>query len=183
MKTHWLRQTLSVHQPEPVVGKSKVSWINSQNHQLRGSSLQGAQSQYFNKYKYLTAMLLTSARSRCDIDFLIRAPDSKDVQLNAQSCLLLTDSHLLCTPTIYQQPALISIPQQSPRFSMKEVPTLYLQETGWFEQGYSEAFSSQQMSVEWALRAVGAWILAWQWLLMVAGLPGSGISNINSEKS
>lgn len=91
-------------------------------------------------------MLLTSARSRRDTDFLIRAPDSKDVQLNAQSWLLPTDSHLLAFLQSTNSLHFTSIPQQSSPFSMK-VPPLYLQETGWFEQVYSVASSSQWVSV------------------------------------
>lgn len=59
----------------------------------------------------------------------------------------------------------------------------YQQEIGLFEQAYSAASSSQQVSEESVLRTVEVWILALQWFLMVAGLPASGITNRKSEKS
>lgn len=71
-------------------------------------------------------MLLTSAKRRCDTDFLIRAPDSKDVQLNAQSWLHLTDSHLLALLQSTNSLHLLLYLSSPPPFSMKEAPALYL---------------------------------------------------------
>lgn len=56
------------------------------------------------------------------------------------------------------------------------LPSPYQQEIGLFEQVYSAASSSQQVSEESVLRTVEVWILALQWFLTVVGLPASGIN-------